>query len=132
MAQLTIAVQSVPAGAVRHSSSRNIPGVTRDLTIQLTDSGAWATTTGNILIWGWQLSTDGGTTWVWRQWQPGRPNPDDTSDGAVLPFGTVGKNGLLPSMRVSGADLIADAGHQARLAIQVDTTISLGATITTG
>jgi hypothetical protein len=131
MATLTINPQSIPPGALRHSATRNVPAISRDVTIQLTDSGnAWKTTTGNVLVWGVQVSGDGGSTWDWVIYQPAHADPDNPDDGNVLPFGSVSRNGSLPSLRVAGATVLADAGSLARIAIQVDTAISLGAIIT--
>jgi hypothetical protein len=128
---LSVAPQNIPPGALRFSASRTIPAITHDVMIRLTDTGDWATKAGNVLIWGYQVSTDGGATWKWRQWQPGRPDPTNTGDGNVLPFGTVGKDGLLPALRIAGTDVVADANNRVRLAIQVDTAIVLGADIST-
>lgn len=134
MAQtLTIAPQLITPGALRHSATRTISGKTTGLLIQMTDTGDWfgGVTHGNILIWGYEVSTDGGATWTWKQWQPGRDDPTQfATDGQVMPFGTDNKSHTLPALRLSGSDVLADAGHLARLVIAVDTSITLGATIT--
>lgn len=133
MAQLTINPQSIPSGALRHSATRTITATTHDLSIQLTDSnGAWASTTGNIMVWGLQISPDSGATWQWVVYQPSHADPDSPDDGAVMAFGTMTRGGAMPSLGISSSTLLANVGHLARLAIQVDTTINgLGATITT-
>lgn len=133
MAQLTIAPQNIPSGALRHSATRTITATTHDLSIQLTDSNsAWANTHGNIMVWGLQISPDNGTTWNWVVFQPSHADPDSPDDGAVLPFGTKTRGGALPSLGIGSSVLLANVGNLARLAIQVDTTINgLGATITT-
>lgn len=133
MAQLTINPQSIPSGALRHSATRTIAATTHDLTIQMTDSnGAWASTPGNVMVWGLQISPDGGNSWGWVVFQPFHVDPDSPDDGAVLPFGKVTRGGAMPSLGISSSILLANAGNLARLAIQVDTTINgLGATITT-
>lgn len=131
MAQLTINPQNIPPGAMRHSATRVVPALSRDVTIQMTDSGnSWTTTPGNLLVWGVQASADGGATWTWLIFQPSHADPDAPDDGQVLPFGSVSRAGALPSLRVAGPQVLAQAGNLVRLAIQVDTTISLGATIT--
>lgn len=97
----------------------------------MTDSGnAWTTTAGNVLVWGVQVSADGGTTWTWIIFQPSHDDPDSPDDSQVLPFGSLTRGGSLPPLRVAGPAVLAQAGHLVRLSIQVDTAIPLGAIIT--
>lgn len=134
MPSRTIDPVNIPPGALRFSAAWTVPAIAKDVTIQMTDDGEWASKAGagHVLVWGVQVSPNG-TNWTWILWSPGRDNPTDFSDGQAILFGHLNRgDGGLPSMEIGSETVLAQAGHRARLAIQVDAAIRLGATITTG
>lgn len=120
MATFTIAPTAITANVQKNSASQTVPTASKSVFIQLTDTGMWATTIGHITQWGVQYSKDGGATWNWGPvWQNN------------VPFGAVGKDGKLPQLEIANdLNVGLNAGDLVRLAILVDTNITLGATIT--
>lgn len=118
MPTFTIPGTTIAPGAERHSPGQTLTANINSIVVQLTDpNNVWNTTVGNIIAWGVQKSTDGGTTWSYVISQP-------------LAFGSRDKSGGMPSLGLSGSQLQGLVNDQLRLAITVDTSIFLGATIT--
>jgi hypothetical protein len=129
-----IAGVSIAPGGERHSAAVDPADSVRAASVQLTDpNGVWNSTVGNITRWGVQASANNGTfANTAADWQnPGSVFQDN------LPFGSRDKSGGMPSLRIQRTDqngnpiAIATLGVKLRLAIQVDATIVLGATIKT-
>lgn len=111
------------AGVKTTSPSTVISSNPQSVMIRLTSS-EWAAKagTGN-LRWGVERSPDGV---AWEEWmfQPG-------VGGAPLPIGTLGgKDGLLPSMTLTGGAMTSLVGYRVRLFAVPTVAIQLGANVT--
>jgi hypothetical protein len=131
MAVFQIGSTNIPSGAERHGAAQDPPDRVTSASVQLVDTdGLWGTTVGNIQAWGVQQSNLDGTF------------NNDGSDvylagPQAVAFGTLSRNGQMPMLFIRSFDgdgnpaPIAPPGVKLRLAIQVDHTIRLGATIKT-
>jgi hypothetical protein len=121
MAVINVPGQAITANVEKDSPATTLPagpGITAAV-VRLTDpSNQWTRRTGNVTIWGVQSSADG-INWSWLVFSRG------------IPFGTVEKDGGLPSVAITADQVIAAGGNQLRLAVLTDSAITLGATITT-
>lgn len=134
MAQFTVGSTLIRAGAERRGAAVDPPDRVTAVKVQIVDTdGQWGTTSGNVLKWGIQASrVDGtfandGTDW---------DNPGGVFQSNV-PFGSLGRSGQLPLLRITAADAdgnplpIAPSGVKLRLAMIVDADIRLGAAVGT-
>lgn len=113
----------IRAGAERHTAARTPGENFHQATVQLIDGGAWNTTPGHIVVWGFQRSDDGGANWDWSGVKQEDPN-------GGLPFGSRDRSGGMPALTITRDDF-GQVGTQLRLAIVVDADIVLGAQIDT-
>jgi hypothetical protein len=120
MATINVPAQTITAGVEKDSPSTTLPAGITAAKVRLTDpGGVWAATVGNVTVWGVQASADNFATWRWLAFSRG------------IPFGTLERDGGLPSVAISSDGLVAAAGERVRLGILTDAGIVLGATITT-
>lgn len=120
MATINVPGQAITANVEKDSPATTLPaGITAAL-VRMTDpSNQWTHTVGNVTIWGVQFSTDGGISWPWLVFSKG------------IPFGTLERDGGLPSLEISTDQVLAASGTQLRLGILTNAAITLGAVITT-
>jgi hypothetical protein len=130
VATINIPGQTILAGVPKESPSTQLPGNITAARVQLTDpSGVWATTPGNVKIFGVQASADNFVTFRWLAFigDPARVEDPTT----WTPFGTQARGGGLPWVSLTGTQMVAAAGERVRLSILTDAAIVLGAVITT-
>jgi hypothetical protein len=134
MAIFTVGSTNVVQGAERHGAAVDPPDRVTALSVQLVDTdGQWGVTVGTITRWGVQASAADGTF--------SNTAADWANQGSIfqdnLPFGSLDRQGGMPKIVIqsSGPDgsplPVAGPGVRLRLAIQVDHTIKLGASIRT-
>lgn len=125
MAVFNVAVHQITANVELHTASVAPPGKFTQATIQLVDpNGDWPAVpdpTRHIIIWGLQMSTDGGANFEW--------GPILQQDEGGLPFGTRDRSGGMPALIVGRGDI--PQGARLRLAILTDADVRLGAQVVT-
>lgn len=106
MPVFTIQPVNITASVEKDSPGQTLSASITDIVIQLTDGNGsstpaansdWLKTTGNILQWGVQMSTDGGSTWNYVIWE------------SNIPFGHLTRGGLLPALEWGGSEIEGNA-----------------------
>lgn len=139
MAVINIAPVLIQAGGLRESAPRtpgaNFKGAIITMVDPNTQWPAAPDNTRHVKIWGLRSSEDG-VTWKWGPvYQGSIPDldfpgqPEDPT--RWLAFGSRGKNGGMPSLRIDASQLIGSGTTQLRLGIVTDANITLGANIQT-
>lgn len=125
MATFSIGSTLCRANQLTTSPGVEAPGDFHRIVVQLVDTNSqWGATpdqSRHITRWGFQSSSDGGTTWVW--------GPVEQEEPGGLPFGSRDRSGGMPAITLESSDVVGAAGLRLRLAVLVDAQIRLGATI---
>lgn len=136
MAIFNIPATTIAPNAERRGAAVDPPARVTSVLIQLTDpNGVWNSTSGTITRWGVQASRVDGT---FANNGTDFQNLGSVFQDEVIPFGTRGKDGGLPAIRMGSTDNngnplpIAPNGIRLRLAIQTTgSSIVLGAVVKT-
>ncbi len=134
MAVFNIGSTLITSGAERHTAGVDPPDRVTAIKVQLVDTDVvWDTTVGNIVRWGIQASKSDGTY--------ANDATDWNNQGGLfqdnIPFGSRFRGVAMPALRLGSTDAagnplpVAQPNIKLRLAIQTDTNIRLGATIST-
>jgi len=109
------------------ASAITLPATTTSVTITLVCSG-WANKTGGTL-W-WQVQYWDGATWQILSAQgaeAGKLPPFVATDSSGIPFGALGKGGVMPSVEIRQAGM---GGLVVRGVIAASQSLTAGATVT--